>query len=502
MFGWEFPPHISGGLGTACYGLTRGMAENGLDILFVIPKAYGDEPKEKIDLVGANKTVIKRKRFMQHTVWRDQEETEQRVETRETQSWEPGQTRWREVETPGGKDDPYEHVRRIDVDSFLLPYLTPEQFEVAMLERGLDHTMVRVDDQGKLVFGQEAILTEEQRKTREVVGQVREDWEELGEAGNFYEFTGRYGANLMQEVANFAVVAGEVAAHQEFDIIHAHDWLTYAAGVAAKRLSGKPLVVHVHATEFDRTGQNVNQQIYDLERMGMDEADIVITVSNLTRQIVIERYGIDPKKVFTVYNAVEPVEKAKVEFRKGVREKIVTFLGRITFQKGPEYFVEAANLLLQKDRDIRFVMAGTGDMMNKMIKRAAQLGISDKFHFPGFLKGDEVDQMFAMSDVYVMPSVSEPFGISPLEAMRSNVPVIISKQSGVSEILKHAIKIDFWDVNAMADAIYGLLRYDALSGMFSHHGKQEVDDLKWEKAGREVKDVYMTLFQKAAAAQP
>lgn len=295
----------------------------------------------------------------------------------------------------------------------------------------------------------------------------------------------------MEEVSRYALVASSIAQNNSFDVIHAHDWLTYPAGIAAKEITGKPLVIHVHATEFDRSGEHVNQPVYDIERRGMTEADLVITVSNLTRQIVIERYGIDPEKVITVHNAVEPVDRPGMEgVQKHVREKIVTFLGRVTYQKGPDYFVEAAYKVLQRDPNVRFVMAGSGDLLNRMIRRVAQLKISTKFHFTGFLAGQEVDTMFAMSDVYVMPSVSEPFGISPLEAMRSNVPVVISKQSGVAEVLKHALKVDFWDIDALADAIYGILHYDALRSMFVRYGKAEVDNLKWENAALNVIEVY------------
>jgi glycosyltransferase involved in cell wall biosynthesis len=224
----------------------------------------------------------------------------------------------------------------------------------------------------------------------------------------------------------------------------------------------------------------------------MDAADQIITVSNLTRKIVIEKYGINPEKVTTVYNAVEPVtEQEKVKLKKGVNEKIVTFLGRITMQKGPEYFVEAANLVLKKMNNVRFVMAGSGDMMDAMVRRAAALKIADRFHFTGFLKGDDVFDMFRMSDVFVMPSVSEPFGIVPLEAMQSNVPVIISYQSGVSEILNYALKIDYWDTHAMADAIYGLLNYPALWNIFQKYGKKEVGSLQWKKSAEDVRNVYL-----------
>ena len=182
--------------------------------------------------------------------------------------------------------------------------------------------------------------------------------------------------------------------------------------------------------------------------------------------------------------------KSPLVAKRGVPEKTVTFLGRITFQKGPEYFIEAAYKVLQKNDNVRFVMAGSGDLLNRSIRRVAQLGIADKFHFTGFLRGADVQKMFALSDVYVMPSVSEPFGISPLEAMQSNVPTIISKQSGVAEVLKYAIKVDFWDIDGLADAIYGLVTYPAIAKMAGEKGYDEVNSLKWDHAAAKIKDVY------------
>ena len=255
-------------------------------------------------------------------------------------------------------------------------------------------------------------------------------------------------------------------------------------------MSGKPLVVHMHATEYDRSGENINTQTYAIERAGMMAADKVIAVSNLTRKIIIDRYGIPADKVVTVHNAVRFAERESVAPERGVDDKIVTFLGRITYQKGPDYFVEAAAKVLKRVPNVRFVMAGSGDMMNHVIRRVARLGIADRFHFTGFLKGEDVHRMFQLSDVYIMPSVSEPFGISPLEAMRSNVPVIISKQSGVAEVLDYAVKIDYWDVDAMADAIYGFIKYPALSKMFAKKGLEEVTGLKWNNAAAKIKSVY------------
>ncbi len=418
MFGWEFPPHITGGLGTACYGLTRGLAHHLVDIVFVVPKAYGDEDESFLKIKQAEGVQLSERIYKNSEFW--------------------------------------SRLTYIEVGAKLIPYLSPEEYERIQSEDFVE------------------------KKT---------DFESVF-SGDF-KFSGKYGPTLLEEVSRYALLGSVIASENEFDIIHAHDWLTYKAGIAAKEVSGKPLVVHIHATEYDRTGENVNTIIYEIEREGMMAADKVIAVSNLTRTTVIEKYGIPPEKVTVVHNAVEPVEmKSDFQYTKGVDEKIVTFLGRITYQKGPEYFVEAAAKVLKKYPNVRFVMAGSGDMMHKIIRRVAQLKIADRFHFAGFLKGDEVPNMFNLSDVYVMPSVSEPFGISPLEAMRSNVPVIISKQSGVAEILKHAVTVDFWDVDAMADAIYGLLQYEGLNKMFREHGKAEVESLKWENAAVKVIDVY------------
>ena len=305
------------------------------------------------------------------------------------------------------------------------------------------------------------------------------------------EFSGRYPDNLLEEINNYSIVAGVIARTLDFDIIHSHDWLTYPAGIHAKQVSGKPLVIHVHATDFDRSRGNVNPTVFGIENDGMTNADHIITVSNLTRQTVIEKYGIDPAKVTTVHNAVEPLsdELKNVQVPK-MKEKIVTFLGRITMQKGPEYFVEAAAKVLQKVHNVRFVMAGSGDMMEKMIDLAAQKDIADRFHFPGFQKGKQVYEMLKASDVYIMPSVSEPFGISPLEAMQMGVPSIISKQSGCAEILNHVIKIDFWDIDAMADAIYSIISYPAMYNQMHEEGLAEVDGIQWKKAGKKVIDIY------------
>lgn len=426
MFGWEFPPHIAGGLGTACYGIVKGLSHCGVSTMFVMPSASGDEDQSAAQIINASDVPV-------------------------------------QITDTMNVDDFLDKVQFVHIGTNMVPYLDPAEF----------HTLVEED---------------RRRQVRDFSVHY----------GHTYKFSGKYGSNLMEEVARYAMVGGTIAmTHKdEFDVIHAHDWLTYMAGIAAKRLSGKPLVVHVHATSFDRSSDNnIDTRVYDIEKHGMEAADKVITVSDLTRNIVITKYGIDPSKVVTVHNAVDFSGRSNVNVERGVKDKVVTFLGRITFQKGPEYFIEAAAKVLKRCDNVRFVMAGSGDMMNRSIRQVARLGISDRFHFTGFLRGKEVQEMFALSDVYVMPSVSEPFGISPLEAMRTGVPSVISKQSGAAEVLKYAFKVDFWDVDAMADEIYALLKYPALANFASKYGFDEVNTLKWNNAAVKIKNVYESVIK-------
>lgn len=416
MFGWEFPPHILGGLGTASYGLTQGMHASGdIDITFVLPKPFGDENRAFADIIAANCTPV---------AWRDVSE---------------------------------DYVR-----SRIGKVMSPEMYFRLRDHIYADFNYKRLNDLGCI------------------------------------EFSGRYPDNLLEEIDNYSIVAGVIARTIDFDVIHSHDWLTYPAGIHAKNVTGKPLVIHVHATDFDRSRGNVNPDVFRIEKDGMDNADHIITVSNLTRRTVIEKYHIDPAKVTTVHNAVIPLapELLSLPRRRNGNEKIVTFLGRITMQKGPEYFVEAAAKVLAKDHNVRFVMAGSGDMMDDMIRLAANRGIADRFHFTGFLKGKEVYEMLRDSDVYIMPSVSEPFGISPLEAMQMGVPSIISKQSGCAEILNHVIKTDYWDIDAMADAIHGLVNYPEFHKELKEKGLEEIKGITWEKAGKKVIDIYKQVINK------
>ena len=414
MFGWEFPPHILGGLGTASYGLTKGMHANGdMEITFVIPKPWGDEEKGFANIIGANCTPV---------AWRD--------------------------------------VNHDYVNARIGKVMNPELYFMLRDHIYADFNYMKLNDLGCI------------------------------------EFSGRYPDNLIEEINNYSIVAGVIARTVPCDVIHSHDWLTYPAGIHAKNVTGKPLVIHVHATDFDRSRGNVNPTVFAIEKDGMENADHIITVSNLTRKTVIEKYGMPPEKVTTVHNAVIPLDKELLDLpRRTHGEKVVTFLGRITMQKGPEYFVEAAAKVLKKNKNVRFVMAGSGDMMDDMIKLAAKRGIADKFHFPGFQRGKEVYEMLRDSDVYIMPSVSEPFGISPLEAMEMGVPSIISKQSGCAEILDNVIKTDYWDIDAMADAIHSIITNKALYNTLRDKGIEEIHGITWEKAGKKVIDIYDKVIQ-------
>lgn len=414
MFGWEFPPNILGGLGTASYGLTKGMSlQQDMHITFVMPRPSGDEDKSFARIIGACHTPI---------VWKDN-------------SWE-------------------------EISSKLSPYMDPQLYFDMRDHIYADFNYMHTNEYGAI------------------------------------EFSGKYPNNLMEEINNYSIMAGVIARTEKFDIIHSHDWLTYPAGIHAKNILGVPLVVHVHATDFDRSRGKVNPEVYSIEKNGMDYADHIICVSDLTRRTVIDKYHQNPNKVTTVHNAVEPLSPSikSIHVNKLPKDKVVTFLGRITMQKGPEYFVEAAARVLERVKNVRFVMAGSGDMLERMIWLVSEKKISDRFHFTGFLRGEQVYEMLKMSDVYIMPSVSEPFGISPLEAMQCGIPSIISKQSGCSEILTKAINVDYWDVDSMADVIYAICSYPQLAKFLSEEGIKEVDTLTWEKAGLKVREIYDSLL--------
>jgi len=307
----------------------------------------------------------------------------------------------------------------------------------------------------------------------------------------FFDVKAIYGSDLVSEVYRYGQSAAALSGDFSFDVIHSHDWMTIPVALLARGISSKPWILHVHSLEYDRSGEQANRQIVEIEREGLEKADRIIAVSIRTKKMITEFYGICPQKISVIYNAVSRAE-TKIANRNpdGNHRRTVLFLGRITFQKGPDYFVEAAALVLQALPDVVFVMAGDGDMLEQVMRRVGELGIGSHFHFTGFLQGEDVERIFSESDLYVMPSVSEPFGISPLEAMSYDVPVIISRQSGVSEILKNALKVDFWNVEEMASLIIAVLQRPALASALTLEAHKEIKDIQWMKSAKQIIDVY------------
>lgn len=449
-FGWEFPPHISGGLGTACYGLTKSLLKQGIDILFVVPKAHGDE---EVSLINASEVFIPRARHP--------DEKPRGSESREKR--------------PAAAIPGMEKMKIIPVASAIRPYTAADNPSITELE--------------------EWSYTPDATKTSTAKTGYAEATGTRAEVR--FRFSGSYGPNLFEEVSRYGEVGGRIGLEHDFDIIHAHDWLTFPAGIAAKKASEKPLVVHIHATEYDRAGtHDVDIRVLAIEREGMEEADRIVAVSEWTRQILVSKYGVAVEKISVVHNAVTRRKRRPANKPSRLGKNMVTFMGRITYQKGPQYFVEAARKVLQRFPDTHFVVAGSGDLLPSMIERIAGLKLSSNFHFTGFLRGDQLDDVWSVSDVYVMPSVSEPFGITPLEAIRSGVPVIVSNQSGVSEVMPDAIKIDFWDIEALAGAICSVLRHKSLAKTLKKQSKKTLKDITWDNAARKLNNLYHEIAAK------
>jgi len=392
MFGWEFPPHNSGGLGTACLGLTRALAAIGANLIFVLPRRLNvSAPWQKVVFADGDK-------FELHTF-----------------------------------------------NSLLSPYLTAEGYH--------------------------------RRRT---------------------SADPLYGENLIAEVRRYAAAAAALAMSEDFDVIHAHDWLSFLAGVEAKKVSGKPLVVHVHATEFDRTGgTGVNEEVYAIEKEGMMKADRVVTVSQFTKNLVLKHYGIPEHKVEVVHNGIDFEIKPRLADRlaslKCHGEKIVLFVGRITLQKGPDYFIRAARRVLDFEPNTTFVVGGSGDMEEQIIGQAAAIGLGSHFVFAGFLRGKELDALYQAADLFVMPSVSEPFGLTPLEALANGTPVLVSHQSGVSEVLHHALKVNFWDTEEMANQIIAVLQHKPLQRTLAKYGERDARQTTWRAAAEKCLNLYRNL---------
>ena len=416
MLGWEFPPYISGGLGTACYGLTKAMDELGVEVTFVLPKASASHLAGHVNMLSDQHCAFKSVKFLM-------------------------------------------------ISSTLRPYAQVNTVTTHQRE-----------------FGCSAA---QQTNARPNIG--------LGQIND----PNNYGGDIYSDVRGYTDKVVRIAATEQFDVIHAHDWMTYPAGIAVAAMSGKPLVVHVHSTEFDRSGEHVNQKVYDIEQQGVHAAAKVIAVSNFTKNIILKHYGVPSEKVEVVHNAVEHNGDGIQHVSLDKKDKIVLFLGRITMQKGPEYFLAAAKKVLQVVDNVKFVMAGSGDMMHRIVELAALMGIGHKVLFTGFLSGDDVDRAYQMADLYVMPSVSEPFGIASLEAMNRNVPVLISNQSGIAEVVTHALKVDFWDIDEMANKMIAVLKRPPLKATLSANGFHESHKFKWEDSAMKVNKIYEEVIAQA-----
>lgn len=487
MLGWEYPPHISGGLGTACLGLTQGLAHHGVEVTFVVPKTYGDEDTQHLRLIGLDA-------FPAVAAPAASEDEEGGGSTEDDLPRGPDAPAAR---TPGarGEDSAGASVGRtgpvevLGVPSLLSPYLEAEAYaaRIEALAPGAPGAAPALDvPPPRLGEGAEAW----NRFTREVARHVRRA---PGTEKRARIFGGGYGPGLFEEVARYAQAVTEASRDVAFDVVHAHDWMTFPAGLAAARASGKPLVAQVHASEYDRSGEHPDRRVRDIEQLGLLYADRVVAVSHYTASVLKRNYYVDKKKLRVVHNAVTQEESRRGNWRKTIDDPVVLFLGRVTFQKGPDYFLEAARRVVERVPNVKFVMSGSGDMLSRMIEHAARLGIARNVHFTGFLRGRDVERMYATADLYVMPSVSEPFGITPLEAMALDVPVIVSRQSGVSEILRHALKVDFWDVEDLANKILAVLQRPVLRRTLRDEGRAEVRRLRWEASGARLLRIYEEL---------
>lgn len=415
MLGWEFPPFISGGLGTACQGLTEALAASGTEVLFVLPNG------------------------------------QVRMGKRGEQSGQVFRT--------------FEHVPNVQLVAVPLcvsgAYSRPPEVAAGRTELGVSA--------GTLIGDPDV--------------QVR-------------GFSPRYTGDLLRQVEVYARLCLGVARRERFafNVVHAHDWTAFPAGMAVAAASGKPLVAHVHSTEFDRAGEHVSQPVYEIERAGVHRADAVVAVSRLTRDALVHRYAVAPGKVDVVYNGVRRTAPVNLRRAKGPHEdRVVLFLGRVTMQKGPEYFVAAAKRVMEAIENVKFIIAGTGDLWRRTVELAAEMGIGHRVLFAGFLNGADVLRAFRMADLYVMPSVSEPFGIAPLEAASQHVPVIVSKSSGVAEVLRHALMVDFWDVDEIANKIIGVLRHPPLADVLRVNAFAETLELTWDRAARACHRTYTRL---------
>jgi glycogen(starch) synthase len=465
MLGWEFPPQMSGGLGRACEGLTAALNALGHHVTFVLPRpVHGNSGTLRAKIV-APLSVEELAARNGGSPAGTSSSLPNSASPESSHSGQPDSEMTRMISVPATFSSPYEAFAPAAVGSVqsmlgALELSDPAAF--ARLHPG-SHRSANLERGGT------------------VSGGVESPW---------------YGSDLIDDAHRYARLAVAMTANETYDVVHAHDWLTFPAGVMLAEISGKPLVVHVHSTEFDRSGTNASDRIVEIERSGIAAATRVLTVSQMTKAVLVRRYNAAPSKVDVVYNGIDPSSRVAQRSGHSVREKnpgepkTVLFLGRITFQKGPEYFIHAAKRVISEVPQAQFVLAGSGDLALRSMQLANSLGIGNKVFFTGFLGDEQIAQLMEAADCYVMPSVSEPFGIAALEAMTHGLPVIISKTAGISEVLDHALKVDFWDADDIANKIVAVLRYPALAHTLSQQSSEQARQLTWAAAAQTCLESY------------
>ncbi|MEI8055155.1 MAG: glycosyltransferase [bacterium] len=432
MYGWEFPPRISGGLGVACYAIVKELAKRNIDLTLILPQTVANSDIDNINLIGCDNLIIA-----------DDPELEGVV-----------------------------NIKYPEVATYLSPYISAKDFKRFLCNETLQDFF--------------ALLAKMHLPTELKAMAMATAEAQMSDA----RITGKYGVNLLVEVFRYALIAGSLAKDIEHNIIHAHDWLTMLAALEARRYSHKPMVLHIHALETDRSGLWIDRRIFAIEKYGMEQADQIIAVSQYTKNNIIQYYGIAPEKITVVHNGIYCNSSPGSAAVNNTRPKMVLFLGRMTHQKGPYFFIEIARRVLEKRSDVQFVLAGAGDLTREMIERTASLRIGKNVHFTGFLNADQVRDIYQLADVYVMPSVSEPFGLSALEALSYNVPAIITKQSGVAEVLKHTLVSDFWDTEDVAAKVLALLEYPALRQESLANEQKGLREITWGRTAEKIIELY------------
>jgi len=506
MLGWEFPPQISGGLGVACYGLTRAMSRRGTEVTFVLPQPITAAHAGPVRLLSPPDTACARP-VVRHAPPPAETHTERADQAAVTAAAPPAAA----AEPVSGGDPGFERV------SFRsIPSQVRSSYAAVWSNDDAPPPAPATATPPPPPAADPAADTADTEPSPQQAPVAAGGHGPSAPAANGSDARDTairpadYQGDLVLAAQKYARHCLEIARHERFDVIHAHDWLTFPAGIALAAISGKPLVVHIHSTEYDRAGEGqIHEPIAAIERRGVAAADRVVTVSKYTAAVLSDRYGVAPQKVEVVYNGIDLDEAAigvpqpAPAFLRAVDggtratnpplvdgQRVVLFLGRLTSQKGPAYFIEAAEKVLAVLQDVHFVVAGSGAELGELIERTRAADIADRVTFTGFLKGPDVARLFRAADVFVMPSVSEPFGLAPLEAISHDVPVIISNQSGVAEVLPSALKADFWDTDAIAEQIIGLLNDPAEARKTHRKQAEDLASLTWDRAAERVAGVY------------